>query len=63
MKVTYLQPWEKQCPKCGSKHIIEISRITGYLALNERFGEGKEKERKDRIDHNNNHEKNYQKGK
>lgn len=59
MKVIYLRPWEKVCPKCGSNHIIEISRITGYLAFNERFGSGKSKERVNRKDHNNKHVKFY----
>lgn len=59
MKVTYLKPWETKCPKCGSTHIIEISRITGYLAFNERFGNGKTKERRKRVDHNNKHAKFY----
>lgn len=59
MKTTYLKPWEKKCPKCGSTHIIEISRITGYLAFNERFGSGKTKERGERVDHNDKHKKIY----
>jgi len=59
MKTTYLKPWEKKCPKCGSTHIIEISRITGYLAFNERFGSGKTKERTNRVDHNDKHKKIY----
>ena len=40
---------ESSCPKCGSKNIQGISRVTGYLSLDERFGEGKVAERKDRI--------------
>ena len=59
MKTTYLKPWEKKCPKCGSTHIIEISRITGYLAFHERFGSGKTNERKKRVDHNDKHKKIY----
>jgi ribonucleoside-triphosphate reductase len=59
-KTIYLKPWETKCPKCGSTHIIEISRITGYLAFNERFGSGKTKERNKRIDHNNKHNKIYE---
>ncbi len=38
-----------KCPKCGSSDIQGISRVTGYLSLDERFGEGKVAERKDRI--------------
>ena len=29
------------CPKCNSKNIQGISRVTGYLSLDERFGPGK----------------------
>ena len=60
-KVTYLKPGEKKCPVCGSTHIREISRITGYLSLDERFGESKIKERSNRVDHNNKHIVNYTK--
>ncbi|AND83360.1 anaerobic ribonucleoside-triphosphate reductase [Clostridium tyrobutyricum] len=45
---TYLHG-EDKCPKCGSSDIQGISRVTGYLSLDERFGEGKVAERKDRI--------------
>lgn len=45
---TYLHG-EDECPKCGSSDIQGISRVTGYLSLDERFGEGKVAERKDRI--------------
>lgn len=58
-KTVYLKPHEKVCPVCGSSHIIEITRITGYLALNERFGSGKTKERGKRVDHNDKHVKIY----
>lgn len=37
--------------KCGSTDIQGISRITGYLALDERFGPGKKAERADRVSH------------
>ena len=43
---------ECQCPECGSHDIQGISRITGYLALDERFGAGKAAERADRTAHN-----------
>lgn len=43
---------EKGCSKCGSYDIQGISRVTGYLSLDERFGAGKVAERKDRLSHN-----------
>ena len=58
-KVTYLTPDQTKCPICGSTHIQNISRITGYLSLDERFGSGKIAERNDRVDHNGEHLKNY----
>ena len=39
------------CPKCGSTDIQGISRVTGYLSLDERFGPGKYHEREDRVSH------------
>lgn len=39
------------CPKCGSDNIQGVSRVTGYLSLDERFGPSKEAERRDRIAH------------
>ncbi|GAA0177983.1 anaerobic ribonucleoside triphosphate reductase [Clostridium sediminicola] len=50
---------ENTCPKCGSSNIQGISRVTGYLSLDERFGAGKVAERADRISHTENHNKNY----
>lgn len=41
----------KNCPKCNSMEIQGISRVTGYLSLDERFGNGKVAERSDRISH------------
>lgn len=41
----------KACPDCGSTDIQGISRVTGYLSLDERFGTGKSAERHDRIAH------------
>ncbi|MDR0985717.1 MAG: hypothetical protein LBL60_02085 [Mycoplasmataceae bacterium] len=58
-KVTYLSPSDKCCPVCGSTHIQSISRVTGYLSLDERFGPGKVEERANRIDHNGKHKKVY----
>lgn len=59
-KVVYLTPEQEVCPVCGSKHIQNISRITGYLSLDERFGSGKVAERNDRVAHNTlEHKKSY----
>ena len=48
---TSLNSSEGKCSKCGSMNIQGISRVTGYLSLDERFGEGKAHERDDRITH------------
>ncbi|QGU96531.1 anaerobic ribonucleoside-triphosphate reductase [Clostridium bovifaecis] len=45
---------ETSCPKCGNLDIQGISRVTGYLSLDERFGSGKVAEREDRLSHNDN---------
>ncbi|GHU48120.1 hypothetical protein FACS1894218_4170 [Bacilli bacterium] len=58
-KITYLSPSDKCCPVCGSANIQSISRVTGYLSLDERFGPGKVEERASRIDHNGKHKANY----
>lgn len=50
---------ENACPKCESTNIQGISRVTGYLSLDERFGAGKVAERADRVSHTENHSKNY----
>ena len=55
---TYLHD-EDSCPECGSRDIQGISRVTGYLSLDERFGASKVAEREDRTDHNGNHNNNY----
>ena len=47
----YLHEDETECPNCGSESIQGISRITGYLVLDDRFGEGKKAERADRVAH------------
>ncbi len=61
-QVTYLSPSDKTCPVCGSHDIQSVSRITGYLSLDERFGAGKVAERSSRVSHNNDcHEKVYNK--
>jgi ribonucleoside-triphosphate reductase len=59
-KVTYLSPSDSICPICGSHNIQSISRVTGYLSLDERFGPGKCEERSLRVDHNGKHQNNYQ---
>ena len=41
-----------KCDGCGSQNIQGISRVTGYLSLDERFGHGKFEEKNDRIKHN-----------
>lgn len=56
---TYLHSNEGACTKCGSKDIQGVSRVTGYLSLDERFGPGKYDEREDRITHTEKHNKNY----
>lgn len=56
-KITYLSSSDCCCPVCGSKRIQGISRITGYMTLDERFGEGKVAERKHRVNHNNSEHK------
>lgn len=50
---------EERCPKCGSTNIQGISRVTGYLSLDERFGEGKVAERRDRKSNTGKHENIY----
>ncbi|MHC1750327.1 MAG: anaerobic ribonucleoside-triphosphate reductase [Cellulosilyticaceae bacterium] len=49
----------QKCPACNSYDIQGISRVTGYLSLDERFGVGKSAERSDRIDHNSLHANTY----
>lgn len=56
---TYLHENQNSCPKCGSQDIQGISRVTGYLSLDERFGAGKYHEREDRISHTENHGHHY----
>ena len=47
------------CPKCKSNRIQGISRVTGYLSLDERFGSGKSAERADRLSHDEAHRNTY----
>ncbi|WP_294401230.1 anaerobic ribonucleoside triphosphate reductase [uncultured Clostridium sp.] len=56
---TYLQEHQHECPNCKSNDIQGISRVTGYLSLDERFGPGKYHEREDRISHTQNHKHYY----
>lgn len=56
---TYLYENQNTCPSCRSADIQGISRVTGYLSLDERFGPGKYHEREDRISHMVKHKHNY----
>lgn len=56
---TYLHEGQHKCPKCESTDIQGISRVTGYLSLDERFGEGKVAERADRVSHDAMHAHSY----
>ena len=46
--------------KCNSRDIQGISRVTGYLSLDERFGPGKYEERIDRRSHTGSYKNNYE---
>lgn len=48
-----------KCPKCNSRNIQGVSRVTGYLSLDERFGPGKFEERIDRKSHTGSYKNNY----
>ncbi|MFD3158463.1 anaerobic ribonucleoside-triphosphate reductase [Haloimpatiens sp. FM7330] len=56
---TNLDIEQQKCNKCGSTDIQGISRVTGYLSLDERFGVGKVAERADRTSHNGDHKSVY----
>ncbi|SCJ95044.1 Anaerobic ribonucleoside-triphosphate reductase [uncultured Clostridium sp.] len=56
----YLLSHEANCPNCKSNNIQGISRVTGYLSLDERFGPGKYEERRDRISHSSGNKSNYE---
>ena len=56
----YLLSHEVSCPNCKSNNIQGISRVTGYLSLDERFGPGKYEERRDRISHSSGSKSNYE---
>ncbi|MEG1002485.1 MAG: anaerobic ribonucleoside-triphosphate reductase [Clostridium sp.] len=57
---TSLNNHESKCPKCESTDIQGISRVTGYLSLDERFGPGKYQERQDRVTHTGTNTNHYQ---
>lgn len=48
---TRLENGEQFCPNCNSSNIQGVTRVTGYMSLDERFGPGKKAEREDRIKH------------
>lgn len=48
---TRLENGEQFCPSCNSSNIQGVTRVTGYMSLDERFGPGKKAERADRIKH------------
>ncbi|NLP28801.1 MAG: anaerobic ribonucleoside-triphosphate reductase [Clostridia bacterium] len=48
---THLHVGQSKCPKCGGQRLQGVSRVTGYLSLDERFGAGKTAEKADRISH------------
>ena len=50
---------QRYCPECGAEDIQGVSRVTGYLSLDERFGKGKDAERHDRIKHDGSGESSY----
>ncbi len=54
-----VEPDKNVCPSCGSDNIQGISRVTGYLSLDERFGSGKVAERADRTAHSGAYSKTY----
>jgi len=56
---TYINEHSKTCPHCASKNIQGISRVTGYLSLDERFGSGKVAERRDRLSHDGSSKNTY----
>lgn len=55
----YLSSNERKCSECRSEDIQGVSRVTGYLSLDERFGPGKYAERADRLSHLGNRKNNY----
>ena len=56
---TYLNKEDESCTSCSDSDIQGISRVTGYLSLDERFGAGKLAEKCDRRSHGESKQKNY----
>ncbi|MDF2595738.1 MAG: anaerobic ribonucleoside-triphosphate reductase [Clostridia bacterium] len=56
---TYINEHAKTCPHCSSTNIQGVSRVTGYLSLDERFGTGKSAERRDRLSHDGSNKNTY----
>ena len=50
----YSGEFNDSCPKCGSKHIQQLRRVTGYLTgdYKSAFNEGKQDEAERRVKHN-----------
>lgn len=48
----YQSEFNDQCPMCGSEHIEQLRRVTGYLTTDyHKFNKGKQSEVKDRFKH------------
>lgn len=52
MDCGYQDEFDAECPKCNSKNILQLRRVTGYLSVDyRRFNEGKQHEVLDRVKH------------
>ena len=53
LKCGYTGEFNNECPICGSKHIQQLRRVTGYLTGNytTAFNWGKQKEVEARVKH------------
>lgn len=48
----YTDEFNDHCPECGSSHILQLRRVTGYLSTDWRhFNKGKQSEVNDRVKH------------
>lgn len=49
----YMDEFNDRCPECGSEHIQQLRRVTGYLTGNYKtaFNKGKQQEVKQRVKH------------
>lgn len=48
----YQSEFDAECPECGSRNIISLRRVTGYLTSDyRRFNDGKQAEVRDRVKH------------